>query len=162
LFIIDSARIELCLHFEEDLLDVMREGMLSKTCLRRFIGLLFGQRRYRRRSSWKKRYFHGRMMTSNSTIEIAIMRSLCRSQVRIKEECWAEGVQIPPPVKMKRRQKPTTNKHHTNPYRLGRRPGEQGPRPLPSNQGRVEKLATGKHADRRYTTGDIRQETRRD
>ncbi|CAF2094896.1 unnamed protein product [Rotaria magnacalcarata] len=29
------------------------------------------------------------------------------------------------------------------PYRLGRRPGQQGPRPLPSNQGRVEKLATG-------------------
>ncbi|CAF4692807.1 unnamed protein product, partial [Rotaria sp. Silwood2] len=30
------------------------------------------------------------------------------------------------------------------PYRLGRRPGEQGPRPLSSNQDRVEKLATGK------------------
>jgi hypothetical protein len=30
------------------------------------------------------------------------------------------------------------------PYRLGRRPGEQGPRPLLSNQGRVEKLDTGK------------------
>ncbi|CAF2091324.1 unnamed protein product [Rotaria magnacalcarata] len=29
------------------------------------------------------------------------------------------------------------------PYRLGRRPGQQGPRPLPSNQGRVEKLAAG-------------------
>ena len=33
--------------------------------------------------------------------------------------------------------------HSTKPYRLGRRPGKQGPRPLPSNQGRVEKLATG-------------------
>ncbi|CAF4402678.1 unnamed protein product, partial [Rotaria magnacalcarata] len=30
------------------------------------------------------------------------------------------------------------------PYRLGRRPGEQGPRPLSSNQDRIEKLATGK------------------
>ena len=29
------------------------------------------------------------------------------------------------------------------PYRLGRRPGQQGPRPLPSNQSRIEKLATG-------------------
>ena len=28
-------------------------------------------------------------------------------------------------------------------YRLGRRPGEQGPRPLSWNQDRVEKLATG-------------------
>ncbi|CAF2049663.1 unnamed protein product, partial [Rotaria magnacalcarata] len=28
-------------------------------------------------------------------------------------------------------------------YRLGRRPGEQGPRPLSRNQDRVEKLATG-------------------
>ena len=36
------------------------------------------------------------------------------------------------------------NESNTNPYRLGRRPGEQGPRPLPSNQGTVEKLATGK------------------
>ena len=56
--------------------------------------------------------------------------------------------------KTKRRQKPTVNDNHTNPYRLGRRPGQQGPRPLPSNQGRVEKLATGKHADRRHTTGN--------
>ena len=39
------------------------------------------------------------------------------------------------------------NDHNTNPYRLGRRPGKQGPRPLPSNQGRVEKLATGKNND---------------
>jgi Reverse transcriptase (RNA-dependent DNA polymerase)/Endonuclease-reverse transcriptase/Domain of unknown function (DUF6451) len=30
-------------------------------------------------------------------------------------------------------------------YRLGRRPGEQGPRPLLSDQGRVEKLATGEN-----------------
>ena len=30
------------------------------------------------------------------------------------------------------------------PYRLGRRPDKQGPRPLSSNQDRVEKLATGK------------------
>ncbi|CAF4803533.1 unnamed protein product, partial [Rotaria sp. Silwood2] len=28
-------------------------------------------------------------------------------------------------------------------YRLGRRPAEQGPRPLSRNQDRVEKLATG-------------------
>ena len=28
-------------------------------------------------------------------------------------------------------------------YRLGRRPGEQGPRSLPRNQGRVEKSDTG-------------------
>ena len=33
-------------------------------------------------------------------------------------------------------------------YRLGRCPGEQGPRPLLSNQSRVEKLATGKQAKR--------------
>ncbi|CAF4568230.1 unnamed protein product, partial [Rotaria sp. Silwood2] len=31
-----------------------------------------------------------------------------------------------------------------NPYRLGRRPGQQGPRPLSGDQGRVEKLVTGK------------------
>ena len=41
------------------------------------------------------------------------------------------------------------NDFNTKPYRLGRRPGEQGPRPLPSDQGRVEKLATGKNS---YTT----------
>ncbi|CAF4866547.1 unnamed protein product [Rotaria socialis] len=35
---------------------------------------------------------------------------------------------------------------NTKPYRLGRCPGEQGPRPLPSDQGRVEKLATGKNS----------------
>ena len=45
------------------------------------------------------------------------------------------------------------NDHNTNPYRLGRRPGKQGPRPLPSNQSRVEKLATGKHdVNTKYTT----------
>lgn len=31
-----------------------------------------------------------------------------------------------------------------NPYRLGRRPGQQGPRPLLGDQGSVEKLVTGK------------------
>ncbi|CAF2091543.1 unnamed protein product [Rotaria magnacalcarata] len=41
------------------------------------------------------------------------------------------------------------NDFNTKPYRLGRRPGKQGPRPLPSDQGRVEKLATGKNS---YTT----------
>ena len=45
----------------------------------------------------------------------------------------------------------------TNPYRLGRRLGEQGPRPLPSNQGRVKKLATRKHGDTRYTTGNTQR-----
>lgn len=29
-------------------------------------------------------------------------------------------------------------------YRLGRRPSKQGPRPLPSNEDRIEKLATEK------------------
>ncbi|CAM4926020.1 unnamed protein product, partial [Rotaria socialis] len=80
----------------------------------------------------------------NSTTEITTLQSLCRSQVRMKEECWVEGVQIPPPVKRKRRKKPTMNGYNQTPYRLGRRPGKQGPRPLPGNQGRVEKLATGK------------------
>ena len=46
--------------------------------------------------------------------------------------------------KKTRRQKPTMIDSNTNSYRLGRRPGEQGPRPLLRNQGRVEKLATGK------------------
>ena len=41
------------------------------------------------------------------------------------------------------------NDFNTKPYRLGRRPGKQGPRPLSSDQGRVEKLATGKNS---YTT----------
>ncbi|CAF4469132.1 unnamed protein product, partial [Rotaria sp. Silwood2] len=31
-----------------------------------------------------------------------------------------------------------------NPYRLGRRPGQQGPRPLSGDQSRVEKVVTGK------------------
>ena len=53
--------------------------------------------------------------------------------------------------KTKRRQKPTMNDDDTLPYRLGRRPGEQGPRPLPSNQGRVEKLATGQHVNTNMT-----------
>ena len=44
------------------------------------------------------------------------------------------------------------NDLNTNPYRVGRRPGKQGARPLPSNQGSVEKLATGKHGDMKYTT----------
>src|ERR1700722_11568494 len=61
-------------------------------------------------------------------------------------------MQIPPSVKRKRRQKPTMSDHSTKPYRLGRRPGKQGPRPLPSNQGRVEKLATGKTSNTNYTT----------
>ena len=39
------------------------------------------------------------------------------------------------------------NVFNTNPYRLGRRPGQQGPRPLSSNQDRVEKLNTGKNDD---------------
>ncbi|CAF3291373.1 unnamed protein product, partial [Rotaria sp. Silwood2] len=38
------------------------------------------------------------------------------------------------------------------PYRLGRRPGEQGPRPLSTNQDRVEKLATGKTGTKTGTT----------
>ena len=42
----------------------------------------------------------------------------------------------------------------TNPYRLGRRPGQQGPRPLPSNQGRVGKSATGRHPN---TTGNTQR-----
>ena len=41
------------------------------------------------------------------------------------------------------------NDFNTTPYRLGRRPGKQGPHPLSSDQGRVEKLATGKNS---YTT----------
>ncbi|CAF1501489.1 unnamed protein product, partial [Rotaria magnacalcarata] len=35
------------------------------------------------------------------------------------------------------------NERYRRLYRLGRRPGEQGPRPLSRNQDRVEKLATG-------------------
>ncbi|CAF3081499.1 unnamed protein product [Rotaria sp. Silwood2] len=37
-------------------------------------------------------------------------------------------------------------------YRLGRRPGEQGPRPLSRNQNRVEKLTTGTTATATVTT----------
>ena len=59
--------------------------------------------------------------------------------------------------KTKRRQKPIMNDNHTNQYRLGRHPGQQGPRPLPSNQGRVEKSAIGKHANARYTTGNTQR-----
>ncbi len=44
------------------------------------------------------------------------------------------------------------NDFNTKPYRLGRRPGKQGPRPLPRNQGRVEKLATGKNSKNSCTT----------
>ena len=40
------------------------------------------------------------------------------------------------------------SEYSRNTYRLGRRPGEQGPRPLLSNQGRVEKWATEKQAKR--------------
>ncbi|CAF3418587.1 unnamed protein product [Rotaria sp. Silwood2] len=36
------------------------------------------------------------------------------------------------------------NDHNRKPYWLGRRPGEQGSRPLSSNQNRIEKLDTGK------------------
>ena len=36
------------------------------------------------------------------------------------------------------------NEFRGNPYRLGRRPVKQGPRTLVSDQGRIEKLATGK------------------
>ena len=35
------------------------------------------------------------MEMSNSTMEIAVLRFLCRSQVRIKEERLTEAVQIP-------------------------------------------------------------------
>ena len=80
----------------------------------------------------------------NSIMGATTLCFLCRSQVRIKKERLTEGVQIPPSVKATRRKKPTMNVLKTNPYRLGRRPGEQGPRPLSSDQDRVEKLATGK------------------
>ena len=43
-------------------------------------------------------FFPANQRDSNSTIEIAILRSMCRSQVRIKQECLAEGMQIPTPV----------------------------------------------------------------
>ena len=59
--------------------------------------------------------------------------------------------------KSKRRKKPTMSDHHTNPYRLGRRPGKQGPRPLSSNQGRVDKLATGQHINTKHPTGNTQR-----
>ena len=77
----------------------------------------------------------------------ATRRTLCRSQVRVKEECLTEGVQIPPSVKRTRRKKLTMNEFRGKPYRLGRRPGKQDPRPLLSNQGRVEKLVTGTNSN---------------
>ncbi|CAF3892380.1 unnamed protein product [Rotaria magnacalcarata] len=50
-----------------------------------------------------------------------------------------------PSVKKKRRKKPTMNDDdNRKPYRLGRRPGEQGSSPLSSSQDSIEKLATGK------------------
>ena len=55
-----------------------------------------------------------------------------------------KGVPLPPSAKRKRRQKPNISDHSRNSYRLGRRPGKQGPRSLLSNQSRVEKLVTGK------------------
>ena len=45
---------------------------------------------------------------------------------------------------------------NTKPYRLGQRPDEQGPYRLPSNQGRVEKLAIGKNS---YTTKNTQKLT---
>ncbi|CAM4843826.1 unnamed protein product [Rotaria magnacalcarata] len=60
---------------------------------------------------------------------------------------------MPPSVKSKRRKKPNMNDDdNRKPYRLGCRPGEQGPRPLSSNRDRIEKLATGKTGT---TTGQI-------
>ena len=85
-------------------------------------------------------------------METAIQRLLCRSQVRIKEERLTEGVQIPPSIKRTRRQKPTMNDFNTKPYRFGRHPEKQGSRPLPSDQGRVQKLATGKNLHTNFTT----------
>ncbi|CAF0805508.1 unnamed protein product [Adineta ricciae] len=46
-----------------------------------------------------------------------------------------------------------------NSYRLGRRPGEQGPRPLLSDQGRVDKLATGRNTHTSYTTKNTQRLT---
>ena len=54
--------------------------------------------------------------------------------------------------KRKRRKKQTMNERYQKPYRLGRRPGEQGPRPLSRNQGRVEKLVTGTTIHKTTTT----------
>ena len=68
-----------------------------------------------------------------------------------------EGAQIPPSVKTTRRKKPTINDHSTTPYRLGRRPGKQGPRPLSSDQGRIDKLATGKPFNTKHPTGNTQR-----
>ncbi|CAF0816878.1 unnamed protein product [Didymodactylos carnosus] len=43
----------------------------------------------------------------------------------------------------KRQKKPTMYDRYQKSYRLGRRPGEQGPCPLSRNQDRVEKSVTG-------------------
>ena len=50
------------------------------------------------------------------------------------------------------------SEYSRNTYRLGRRPGEQGPRPLPSNQDRVEKWATGKQAKMSQKTRERERE----
>ena len=44
------------------------------------------------------------------------------------------------------------NEFRENPYRLGRRPVKQGPRSLLSDQGRVDKLVTGKTLHTNYAT----------
>jgi hypothetical protein len=54
--------------------------------------------------------------------------------------------------KRARRKKPTMNEFRGKPYRLGRRPGEQGPRPLLSNQGRIEKSVTGRNSSTTQNT----------
>ena len=54
--------------------------------------------------------------------------------------------------KRKRRKKPTMSERYQKPYRLGRRPGAQGPRPLSRDQGRVEKLVTGTTIHKTTTT----------
>ncbi|CAF3693928.1 unnamed protein product, partial [Rotaria socialis] len=50
------------------------------------------------------------------------------------------------------------NDFNTKPYRLERSPSEQGPRPLPSGQDRVEKLTTGK---KKLYTNDTTQNTQK-
>ena len=49
------------------------------------------------------------------------------------------------------------NDHSTTPYRLGRRPGKQDPRPLSSDQSRVDKLATGKPLNTKHSTGNTQR-----
>ena len=90
----------------------------------------------------------------NSPIEATILWFLCQSQVRTKEERLTEGVQIPPSVKTTRRKKPAMNDYSTTPYQLGRHPGKQGPRPLSSDQGRIDKLATQKPLNTKQPTGN--------